>query len=61
MDRREFIGAVGLMSFVIAPLAAEAQRAGRVYRLGLLHEASPPRRQTDRTSTSGSSTPLREL
>ena len=59
MDRRDFIGAVGL-SLLIVPLAAEAQQAGRVYRLGLLHEASPL--PTDgRTSTSGIQAALREL
>jgi len=59
VDRREFIGAVGL-GLLIVPLAAEAQRAGRVYRLGLLHEASPLPAD-ERTSTFGIPTALREL
>jgi putative ABC transport system substrate-binding protein len=40
MDRRAFIGTVagGLLA---APLAAEGQQAGRVYRLGLLYPLAP--------------------
>jgi putative ABC transport system substrate-binding protein len=39
MDRRTFLGTLagGLLA---APLAAEAQRAGKVYRVGTLHSAS---------------------
>ena len=33
MDRRAFLGALGLLA---APLAAEAQQAGKVYRIGFL-------------------------
>jgi putative tryptophan/tyrosine transport system substrate-binding protein len=39
MDRRAFLGALGLLA---APLAAEAQPAGKVYRLGYLGNASAP-------------------
>jgi hypothetical protein len=39
MDRREFIGAVSL-GLLTAPLSAEAQQAGRVYRLGILTPAA---------------------
>jgi putative ABC transport system substrate-binding protein len=35
MDRREFISVVG-MSLLAAPLAAEAQQAGKVWRVGFL-------------------------
>ena len=59
MDRRAFIGVLGL-GLLTAPPGAEAQRAGRVYRLGFLHEASPL--PTDgRTSTAGIPAALREL
>jgi putative tryptophan/tyrosine transport system substrate-binding protein len=37
MDRRAFVA--GAMAFVAAPLAAEGQKAGNVYRIGWL---SPP-------------------
>jgi putative ABC transport system substrate-binding protein len=59
VKRREFISVVG-PGLLIVPLAAEAQRAGRVYRLGMLHEASPLP-TSERTSTSGIPTALREL
>jgi putative tryptophan/tyrosine transport system substrate-binding protein len=39
MDRREFIGTLAL-SLLAAPLAAEAQQAGRVYRVGILETRS---------------------
>ena len=41
MERRAFLGAVtgGLLA---APLAAEAQQAGRMYRVGFLGQSSPP-------------------
>jgi putative ABC transport system substrate-binding protein len=41
VDRRAFIGTVagGLLA---APLAAEAQPAGRMYRIGYLAEGPPP-------------------
>jgi hypothetical protein len=40
VDRRAFIGALagGLLA---APLAAEAQEAGKVYRIGILETRSP--------------------
>ena len=38
MDRRAFIAS--LAGGLAAPLAAEAQQAGRVYRVGLLHQGS---------------------
>ena len=40
MNRRVFISAVA-MSILTVPNGAEAQPAGRVYRLGLLHPTSP--------------------
>ena len=44
MDRRAFIaGAVGLLA---APLAAEAQQAGKVYRVGFLRAGEPPSRSS---------------
>jgi putative ABC transport system substrate-binding protein len=44
MDRREFIGTVagGLLA---APLAAEAQQAGKVYRIGFVSAGSGPDRR----------------
>jgi putative ABC transport system substrate-binding protein len=38
MNRRAFLGT---LAFLAAPLAAEAQPAGKVYRVGTLHSASP--------------------
>jgi len=41
MNRRTFImAAAGLL---VAPLAAEAQQAGKVYRIGILSPAGRPR------------------
>ena len=40
MDRRVFLGAVGLLA---AQGAAEAQPAGKVHRLGFLRQGPPPR------------------
>ncbi len=40
MDRREFLAAVTL-SLLVAPLAAAAQQAGRVSRVGLLLLGDP--------------------
>ncbi len=34
MDRRVFVA--GAMAFVLAPLAGEAQQAGKVWRIGVL-------------------------
>jgi putative ABC transport system substrate-binding protein len=41
MDRRTFLAGTGAV-LLAAPLAAEAQRAGKVYRLGVLNVAAPP-------------------
>jgi putative ABC transport system substrate-binding protein len=41
MDRREFISAVGL-SLLATPLAAEAQQAGKVHRIGVLSPGASP-------------------
>jgi len=41
MDRRAFIGAVGL-AVLVTPLATEAQEAGKVARIGMLLSGSPP-------------------
>jgi putative ABC transport system substrate-binding protein len=41
MDRRAFLGALA-SSLLAAPLAAEAQAAGRVYRLGILSPTTRP-------------------
>ena len=40
IDRRVFLGGLG-MSVLAAPLAAEAQQAGRIWRIGLLDYGSP--------------------
>ena len=40
MDRRSFLA--GSLSLLAAPLAAEAQPAGKVYRIGLLIPAPAP-------------------
>ena len=42
MERRAFLGTLtgGLLA---APLAAEAQQAGKVYRIGFLRVGQPPR------------------
>jgi len=39
IDRRAFLGGLGL-SAIAVPLAAEAQQAGKVYRIGILHSAA---------------------
>jgi len=39
IDRRAFLGGLGL-SAIAVPLAAEAQQAGKVYRIGVLHSAA---------------------
>ena len=41
MNRRSFVGTLGL-GLLVAPLAAEAQPAGKVYRIGVLGGSSPP-------------------
>jgi len=41
MDRRSFL--TGVSAWLAAPLAAEAQQAGKVYRLGILSPSAPPR------------------
>jgi ABC-type uncharacterized transport system substrate-binding protein len=38
MDRRAFLGTLGLLA---VPLASEAQQAGKVYRVGLIAAATP--------------------
>ena len=40
MDRRTFLGALA-GGLLVAPLAAEAQQAGKVYRVGLIFTTSP--------------------
>ena len=42
MDRRTFIGSLA-GSLLAAPLAAEAQQAGKVYRIGFLSQGQPPK------------------
>src|SRR5262249_44859517 len=42
MNRRAFLGALS-GSLLTAPLAAEAQQAGKVYRIGFLRAGPPPR------------------
>ena len=44
MDRRAFVA--GAAALLAAPLAAEAQEAGKVYRLGILSPGGPPRSGT---------------
>jgi putative tryptophan/tyrosine transport system substrate-binding protein len=58
VDRREFLGAFALI-LVATPIAAEAQQAGRVYRLGILRATTPPptEQRTDPTLMNA----LREL
>jgi hypothetical protein len=46
MDRRAFIGTVA-GGFLAAPLAAEAQQAGKVYRIGFLRAGQPPESYLD--------------
>ena len=59
MDRREFLGAFAVI-LVTAPIAAEAQQSGRIYRLGIL--APGPWVPSDRLSLSlRVSTALRDL
>src|SRR5262245_60568851 len=40
MDRRAFLGTLALLA---APLAAEAQQEGKVYRIGFLRAGPPPK------------------
>jgi len=42
MDRRAFIGTLA-GSLLAAPLAVEAQQAGKVYRIGFLSQGQPPK------------------
>jgi hypothetical protein len=46
VDRRRFISGIGL-SLLVTPLAAEAQQAGKVYRIGYLSIASGPSPRTE--------------
>jgi putative tryptophan/tyrosine transport system substrate-binding protein len=41
IDRRTFLAGTGI-AVLAASLDAEAQQAGKVYRLGILHPGSPP-------------------
>ena len=41
MERRAFV--VGALGFLAAPLAAEGQPVGKVYRIGLLRAGEPPK------------------
>ena len=41
MDRRAFVA--GAVSILAAPLAAEAQQTGKVYRIGFLRAGEPPK------------------
>jgi hypothetical protein len=41
MNRRAFV--TGLGAVLAAPLAAEAQQTGKVYRIGFLRAGQPPR------------------
>jgi putative ABC transport system substrate-binding protein len=45
MDRRVFLGS--LAGLIAAPLAAEAQQAGKVYRIGYLSIGSGPSPRTE--------------
>ena len=47
MDRRAFLGTLALLA---APRAAEAQQAGRVYRIGMLSDG-PPQTQEQRAQS----------
>jgi putative tryptophan/tyrosine transport system substrate-binding protein len=58
MDRRAFITMVG--SILAAPLAGEAQQAGKLYRIGLLG-GSPPNSPGGRRAWEGFFQGLREL
>ena len=60
MDRRAFISAVGF-GLLTAPPGAEAQRAGRVYRLGMLFPTTPPFPDDQRTTATLIPPALREL
>jgi putative ABC transport system substrate-binding protein len=59
LDRREFISAVGF-GLLVTSLGAEAQQAGRVYRLGMLFPTTPPL-PDQRTTASLMPPALREL
>ena len=51
MDRRRFL-LTSLAGALAAPLAAEAQQAGKVYQVGLVSIAGMPRRGEPSTSPS---------
>ena len=42
MDRRAFISTLA-GALLVAPLAAEGQQAGKVYRIGFLRAGEPPK------------------
>jgi pullulanase/glycogen debranching enzyme len=44
MDRRTFLAGTGAV-LLAAPLAAEAQQAGKVYRIGAVNPQNPPNPQ----------------
>jgi putative tryptophan/tyrosine transport system substrate-binding protein len=46
MNRREFVSSVAL-ALLAAPLAAEAQEAGKVYRIALVHPSRPAAEMTE--------------
>jgi len=49
MERRAFLAGTGAV-LLAAPLAAEAQQAGKVYRIGLIGSGTPPPPPTDQGS-----------
>jgi ABC-type uncharacterized transport system substrate-binding protein len=59
MDRRRFL-VTSLVSVIAAPLAAEGQQAGRVYRLGVLRQ-TVPEPPNPRSTMISLTTGLREL
>jgi len=49
IDRRAFLAGTGAV-VLAAPLAAEAQQAGKIYRIGLIGSGTPPPPPTDQGS-----------
>jgi ABC-type uncharacterized transport system substrate-binding protein len=60
VNRRTFLGAVGF-ALLAAPLAAEAQQAGRIFRLGMLVQGAQVPSSDQRTSVFLILAALREL